>query len=1843
MTQTGTIPAEGSSPARATVQIELCASQPPLVTLTPPTTAVAPGSSSTYTMTVTNQDGTNCPTSTFTLSYTGTPPGTLTPTSRQLAPGASDTATLALTTTGMTSNSYPLQVQASNSNGAAGATGTGSAALIVDGVPPTAPTGVHGSANSQGWITLGWNAASDNLTGISSYAIYRNGNVLTTTANTNYTDKATVLGNNYTYSVTATDGVGNVSPASTPAVTVDTRCYANPPTVTLSPDSQIVKPNGAASFSIAVTNNDSPSCAPTTWTLSHSGNSGTLAPTSLLLNPGQSGTATLSANTATPGTFTVVAQAADNDGVEPNHSQAGTDSALLIVDNTPPTPPPSCSGSINSQGQVTLNWSAAADTPSGVDKYQLSRSGTSLNPTTSGLQYTDTPPLGPTYSYAITAVDRAGNVSSACTVNVVTTCTAASPTVTLTPNPLGAKLSVYGNYTVKIANNDAGPCAATTFTLTASASSSKVTKTWSTATLAVNAGQSGTTTLGVKTTTAGSYTVSVKATDSDGVQPTHATAITGSATFIGDATVPTAPTGLQGSSTEQGAVTLTWTASTDASGIQYYNVYRNSTSTPLTQTSGPVTTYTDTTATLGVPATYTVAAVDIAGNISLQSNSIQVLPGCSARDSLVRLIPSSQMAQTNVNTSYTVEVVNQDSGVCPATNFTLSYTGTPTGTTGTLAPTSLLLSVGQSGTATLQVKSTSSASYTVQVKATDSDGTLPTHNVITGSGTFIADSVAPTVPTGLQAVSNAQGHVTLSWTAATDALSGIQGYKLYRNNSSTPLGQTTDSVTTYTDTTTTLGTVYSYTVVATDKAGNASAQSSPVQVIPGCVVQDPMVTLTPPSQAVRAGLQGSYTVQVTNQDSGVCPTTTFTLSYIGTPTGSLSKNSVSLGVGQSDTLTLQQVSTATSGSYPVQVKATDSDGTLPSHNPVTGSATFIADGTAPTAPTGLQGVSDKQGRITLGWSASTDTLTSVQSYTVYRNGTLLESTATTDYLDAPPVGTIYAYTVTATDAVGNVSPASTPLNVASGCVTGTPTVTLAPSALMVKPNGAASYTVTVTNGDSPVCDPTTFTLNYNGTLGGSLTPNSLQLNAGQSGSATLQVNTTATGSFTLQVQAADSDGGELNLAAAAVGSATLIVDGTAPTIPTILQGALDTQNRVVLSWTASTDNLAGVDKYTVYRNGGYIGQTIGPLTTYTDPTPPLGGTLNYTVAAVDRAGNVSAPSASFPVATVCAPNNPTVTLTPNPLGAKLNVIANYTVTVANKDTGACAATTFTLSTTTSSSRVTATLATTSLQLGPGQSGTTTLGTKTTQTGTYTVSAKATDSDGKAPTHTAITGSATFIGDATAPTTPTGLSGSSTEQGVVTLNWTASTDASGIQYYNVYRNGSSTPLGQTSGPVTTYTDTTATPGVTYTYTVAAVDTAGNMSAQSTSIQLLVGCSSRDPVVTLTPTSQAVKAGVNASYTVQVSNQDSGTCPATTFTLSYTGTPTGTTGTWSTTSLLLGVGQSGTATLQVSSSSSASYTVQVKATDGDGKLPSHNAITASGTFIADSAAPTAPTGLQGSSDAQGHVTLSWTAATDTLSGIQYYTVYRNNSELGQTTGLSYADSTTLGTTYQYTVKATDNLGNVSAASTAFSLVSGCATALPLVTVTPTTQAVKAGIEASYTVTVTNQDGTNCPQTTFTPSFSSTPSGVSGTWTPTSLTLTHGQSGTAILKAKATTSGNYALTVNVADTDGVAPSHATGTASVTFVSDGAAPTTPTGLAGTASPGKITLTWSPATDAQSGVQSYLVYRNNAQVAEVLQPTTTYTDTNVVSRTSYTYKVAAQDMLGNVSAQSTSVKVTAK
>ncbi|NUT44598.1 MAG: fibronectin type III domain-containing protein [Thermoactinospora sp.] len=111
-------------------------------------------------------------------------------------------------------------------------------------------------------------------------------------------------------------------------------------------------------------------------------------------------------------------------------------------------------------------------------------------------------------------------------------------------------------------------------------------------------------------------------------------------------------------------------------------------------------------------------------------------------------------------------------------------------------------------------------------------------------------------------------------------------------------------------------------------------------------------------------------------------------------------------------------------------------------------------------------------------------------------------------------------------------------------------------------------------------------------------------------------------------------------------------DCAAPSTPSGLTVTGRTDTSVSLSWSASTDTGgSGLRGYNVYRSGTKVTATPVTGTTFTDTGLSAGRTYQYTVEAVDTAGNLSARSAAVSATTTgcsgdcTAPTAPTLTST----------------------------------------------------------------------------------------------------------------------------------------------------------------------------------------------------------------------------------------------------------------------------------------------------------------------------------------------------------------------------------------------------------------------------------------------------------------------------------------------------------------------------------------------------------------------------------------------------------------------
>jgi len=278
------------------------------------------------------------------------------------------------------------------------------------------------------------------------------------------------------------------------------------------------------------------------------------------------------------------------------------------------------------------------------------------------------------------------------------------------------------------------------------------------------------------------------------------TQITAQRAEAADTTPPSVPSGLAVSADSATQLQLTWTASTDDSGVTGYKLYRDGayiktvTGSPGTDSGlKPATRY-----------CYQVAALDASSHES--AKSAQQCATTSAQSDVTPPSTPSDLVATGAAVAISLKwsAATDDVGVV---GYKL-YRDSSYLTTGTATQASDT-SVG-GGT-----------QYCYQVSAIDAAGNESAKSAVqcatSGSG---SDAAAPSVPGDLTLTATS-ARIQLSWSASTDNIA-VTGYKVYRGNQY--LRATTEA--TMVDTGLNGSTQYCYQVTATDAAGNESGKSA---------------------------------------------------------------------------------------------------------------------------------------------------------------------------------------------------------------------------------------------------------------------------------------------------------------------------------------------------------------------------------------------------------------------------------------------------------------------------------------------------------------------------------------------------------------------------------------------------------------------------------------------------------------------------------------------------------------------------------------------------------------------------------------------------------------------------------------------------------------------------------------------------------------------------------------------------------------------------------------------------------------------------------------------------------
>src|SRR5262245_61139506 len=154
-----------------------------------------------------------------------------------------------------------------------------------------------------------------------------------------------------------------------------------------------------------------------------------------------------------------------------------------------------------------------------------------------------------------------------------------------------------------------------------------------------------------------------------------------------------------------------------------------------------------------------------------------------------------------------------------------------------------------------------STTYNYRVRSVDAAG----NQTVSANSTFItaagADTVAPSMPTGLTASPISTTQINLIWNASTDNV-GVTGYQVFRGG----VQIATTATTSYSNTGLTPGTAYQYAVKAFDAADNKSALSATVNAAtPAPDTTAPTIAITTPTGATP--ISGTVTISANASDN----------------------------------------------------------------------------------------------------------------------------------------------------------------------------------------------------------------------------------------------------------------------------------------------------------------------------------------------------------------------------------------------------------------------------------------------------------------------------------------------------------------------------------------------------------------------------------------------------------------------------------------------------------------------------------------------------------------------------------------------------------------------------------------------------------------------------------------------------------------------------------------------------------------------------------------------------------------------------------------------------------------
>jgi fibronectin type 3 domain-containing protein len=679
-----------------------------------------------------------------------------------------------------------------------------------------------------------------------------------------------------------------------------------------------------------------------------------------------------------------------------------------------------------------------------------------------------------------------------------------------------------------------------------------------------------------------------------------------------------------------------------------------------------------------------------------------------------------------------------------------------------------------------------------------------------------ADTQAPTPPTAVTATAVSTSKINISWSGATDNV-GVTGYRVFRDG----VQLVEQAGTSYTDATATPNTTYSYTVVALDAAGNASAPSAPATVSTSGAPDG-----TPPSQPANL----TATAPSSSQVNLSWTASTDNVAVVGY---NVYRNGVQLpNATQPDSTppTTYTDDTASPGTaYTYQASAVDAAGNESSKASVSVTTPGGSGGSLTFAPTDDATVDASQPTVNFG-------------------------TASRLTVDNSPVNySLLKFNVTGTP---GCAVSSAKLRMTVGNTTNDNS-----------PYGGDLYSTTNGWSESSV---TWNTAPAAGATKVSSVATAVALNSSYFFDVAPLI--TGDGTISVLIKSPNSDGAryyskESGTSAQAPQLQIGCAGDTTPPSPPGNLTATTSSTQINLSWTAATDNV-GVTGYKVFRNSSAtaLATLPGTATGYTDNTVKPGTSYSYQVTALDAAGNQST-RASVNVTTTTAADDFSVSASPSSLTATAGQSATSTISTAV--TGGAAQS---VVLTASGAPTGATVSFNPTSITSGQTSTMAIATtSSTPAGVYSIVVTATGASATHTTTVSLTVNAPVQNDFSIMASPTSVSVTAGQSGTSTIS-TAVTSGSAE---SVTLSASGQPSGVTVG----FTPASVTAGndATITMTVASGTTPGSYpitvtgtaasATHSTSVTLTVTAASSAPrlVQTAAGTETSAATSLTATFT------------------------------------------------------------------------------------------------------------------------------------------------------------------------------------------------------------------------------------------------------------------------------------------------------------------------------------------------------------------------------------------